>query len=63
MAPVLATCRLSPLFLSLVAQNVNPLLVYDRQALMDIQLSAKDLQLHFLGGNATAAGVNAADGW
>ena len=43
MAPVLATCRLSPLFLSLVAQNVNPLLVYDRQALVDIQLSAKDL--------------------
>ena len=50
MAPVYVACRLSLatwfmfiLFMSLVTDTVNSLLAYDRQTLLDIRLSAKNL--------------------
>ena len=50
LAPVCVACHLFlttlcvfVLFLSLVSVNVNSLLVYDRQTLLDLQFSAKDL--------------------
>ena len=50
MAPVCVACRLSllvlcvfELFVSLIVHNVNALLVYDRQTLLDLRFCAKDL--------------------
>lgn len=61
------------LFASLGVQHVDSLLVYERQSLLDLQLTVKFdhggpntsavLQLYITGVSDIIAGVNAADGW